>query len=95
MVVGMMELHLALYDNDSLKAKRSVVKRVIHRTRNRFNVSAAEVEGQDALDRAIIAVATVGSDVRYIDGLLSRVEQYVEQLALADLLDAPRVIEHY
>ena len=33
MVVGMMELELALYDNSSLKAKRSVVRRVIHRAK--------------------------------------------------------------
>ena len=44
MVIGVMELELALYDNESLKAKRSAVKRIIHRTQNKFNVAMAEVE---------------------------------------------------
>ena len=88
-----MELHLALYDNDSLKSKRSVVKRVIHRVRNKFNVAAAEVEDQDLSDRAVIGVVSVGSDRRYIEGQLAKLEDFVEGLGLADLLDAPRTLE--
>lgn len=95
MVVGVMEMHLALYDNESLKAKRSVVKRVIHRARNRFNVSAAEVEDQDSTDRATIGFVSVGSDARYVEGQLDKIIGFVERLALADVLEAPKTIEHY
>lgn len=95
MVVGVMELHLALYDNESLKQKRSVVKRVIHRCRNTFNVAAAEVADNDLTDRAVIGIVAVGSDRRYIEGMLDKLENFVERLALADLLEAPKVFEHY
>jgi uncharacterized protein YlxP (DUF503 family) len=93
MVVGIMELNLAIVDNGSLKDKRSVVKRIIHRTRNTFNVSVAEVEDQDLTDRATIGVAAVGSDARYIQGLLDKVEGFVDRLGLAELLDAPKSVE--
>ena len=95
MVIGIMELQLALVDNGSLKEKRSVVKRVIHRCRNTFNVSAAEVEDQDLTDRATIGIVAVGNDRRYIQGTLEKVEDFVERLALADLLDAPKTVETY
>ena len=95
MVVGVMELTLALYDNDSLKDKRSVVKRVIHRTRATFNVAMAEVEDLDFTDRAVIGVVAVGNDSRYVQGLLEKVEHFVERLALADVLDAPKTVETY
>ena len=95
MIVGVMELHLALYDNESLKAKRSVVKRLVHRTRNTFNVSMAEVEDQDMTDRATLGVVAAGSDARYLDGLLTKVQDFVERQALADVLEAPRSIEHF
>lgn len=95
MVVGVMELHLALYDNESLKAKRSVVKRVINRTRNTFNISAAEVDDQDMTDHAIIGIVAVGSDRRYVDGLLTKVEGFIERMALADVVEAPRILENY
>lgn len=95
MVVGVMELTLALYDNASLKDKRSVVKRVIHRTRNTFNVAAAEIEDLDLTDRAVIGFVAVGNDKRYIEGLLDKVEDFIVRLALADVLDAPKHVEHY
>jgi uncharacterized protein len=95
MVVGVMELHLALYDNASLKDKRSVVKRVIHRTRNTFNVSAAEVEDMDLTDRAVIGVVACGNDRRYIEGLLAKVEGFVERLELAEILEAPKTLETF
>jgi hypothetical protein len=95
MVVGVMELHLALYDNSSLKAKRSVVKRVIHRTRNTFNVAVAEIEDQDMTDRAVLGCVAVGSSKAYIEGMLEKVQSFVERMALADVLDAPRTIEHF
>jgi uncharacterized protein len=95
MVVGVMELSLALYDNASLKDKRSVVKRVIHRCRNTFNVSAAEVEDQDFTDRATVGIVACGSDARYIEGLLAKVEAFVERLEICEVLEAPKIIEHY
>ncbi len=95
MVIGIMELQLALFDNDSLKAKRSVVKRVLHRCRHTFNVSAAEVEDQDLTDRATLAVVAVGNDRRFIASTLDKVEDFVIRLGIAELLDAPKIIETY
>ena len=83
-----MELELALYDNESLKSKRSVVKRVIHRCRNKFNVAAAEVADHDLTDRAIIGVVTVGNDGRVLRSKLDKLESFVEGLALADVIRA-------
>jgi uncharacterized protein YlxP (DUF503 family) len=95
MVVGVMELTLALYDNESLKDKRSVVKRVIHRTKGTFNVAMAEVEDMDASDRAVVGVVAVGNDSRYVQGLLEKVEHFIERLHLCDVLDAPKSVETY
>jgi hypothetical protein len=90
-----MELHFALVDNDSLKDKRSVVRRVSARCRNTFNVSVAEVDDQDFGDRATLGVVAVGSSRTYVAGLLDKVEGFVERLALAELLDAPKMVEVY
>jgi uncharacterized protein YlxP (DUF503 family) len=52
---------------NSLKQKRSVVKSLIGRLKARFNVSVAEVDHQDNKTRAVIAVAMVSNDTRFID----------------------------
>lgn len=95
MVVGVMELSLALYDNESLKDKRSVVKRVIGRVRSTFNVSAAEVDDMDFSDRATIGIVAVGNDRRYIMGMLDKIEGFVDRMAIADILDAAKTLENY
>jgi len=95
MVIGIMELHLALIDNESLKDKRSVVKRVIHRCRHTFNVAVAEVEDQDLGDRATIGIVAVGNDKRFIQSVLDKVENFVERLELAELLDTTKTVETY
>ena len=95
MVVGVMELHLVLYEGASLKDKRSVVKRIVHRCRNNFNIAAAEVDDQDRKDRATLGITAVGSDAVYVEGLLARVENFVDRLGLAELLEAPKTIETY
>ena len=95
MVVGIMELHLVLYDNESLKTKRSVVKRVISRVQNKFNVAVAETEEQDALDRAILGCVVVGNDRRFLRSKLDKLENFVVGLGLADVTDAPKIIECY
>ncbi len=95
MVVGVMELSLALYDNESLKDKRSVVKRVINRVRQTFNVSAAEVDDLDFSDRATIGIVAVGNDRRYIMGMLDKIEGFVDRMAIADILDAAKTLENY
>lgn len=95
MFVGIMELHLVLFDDASIKDKRSVVKRVAHRCRNTFNVSVAETDDQDCLDRATLAVVAVSSSHAYVQGMLEKIEDFVERLAIAEVLDAPKLVEHY
>lgn len=95
MVVGVMELSLALYDNESLKDKRSVVKRVINRVRGTFNVSAAEVDDMDFTDRATIGIVAVGNDRRYIQGMLDKIEGFVDRMAIADILGAEKTLENF
>ena len=86
MVVGIIKLELWIPGSTSLKAKRSVVKKVIERTRSRFNVTVAEVDKQDVYSRAVIGCAMVGSDQRYVNGALDKILDFVEGIAVADIL---------
>ena len=65
MVVGVCQISLSLPGVTSLKAKRSIVRKVLDRTANRFNVSAAEVGHQDAHRQAVLGFAVVSGDRRH------------------------------
>jgi uncharacterized protein YlxP (DUF503 family) len=51
----------------SLKQKRSIIKSVIGRLKSRFNISIAEVDHNDRKTSAVIAIAIVSNEARYID----------------------------
>ena len=73
---------------NSRKDKRGVVKSVIARLQNQFNVSVAEVGQLDSLRSATIAVVTVSNDRDYAHGLMTRVALWVERNRLdCDLVD--------
>ncbi len=86
MVVGTVKLELHIAQNRSLKGKRGVVKKVIERTRSRFNVTMAEVDKQDVHSRAVLGFAVVGSDNRYVNGAVDKILDFIEGLAVAEVL---------
>lgn len=88
MIVGAALVELHVHGSHSLKEKRGVVRSVLQRIRNRFNVSAAEVGGQDTWQRALIGVVSVGSDARAIRTLLGRVVDFVESVGLAEVTNS-------
>jgi uncharacterized protein YlxP (DUF503 family) len=74
-VVGVLQLDLHLHGVHSLKEKRSVVRRLLARCRNRYPVSAAEVGHQDLWQRTLIGVALVSSSEAVIAPILERLEE--------------------
>lgn len=88
MVVGVCTVQLEIFGDGSLKGKRHVVKPILARVRNTFNVSAAEVDELDAPDRATLAFACVSNDTRYAHGLLEKVIDWIERNRFdANILD--------
>ena len=86
MVVGIIELEIRIPHNRSLKGKRSVVRKVIERTRSRFNVTMAEVGKQDIYTRSVIGCAMVGSDQRYVNGAIDKLLDFIEGLPVAEIV---------
>jgi uncharacterized protein len=87
MVVGICSIDLRLPGNDSLKGKRSVVRRIKERVKNTFNVSVAEVEHLDMLQRVGLGIAFVSNDVGHVHSTLSKVVNFIDHLYVAELLD--------
>ncbi len=86
--VGLLTIELYVPGIASLKEKRGVVKPLIARLRNDFNVSVAEIEDQDQLGHTVLGVACVSASPDYVHGLLTRVAESVGEWRLdAELVD--------
>ncbi len=77
MIVGALRVVLHLPETHSLKEKRHILKSIIARTHNQFNVSAAEIEDQDLWQRAVLGIAVVTNDTQHANEVLSTVVNYI------------------
>jgi uncharacterized protein YlxP (DUF503 family) len=79
MHIGVMHITLRLPENHSLKGKRQVVKSVVARLHNQFNVSAAEVDELDVWQIAGIGVCCVSNSAAHADQMLASVIEFIER----------------
>ena len=76
----------------SLKEKRMVVKSLIGKIRNRFNVSAAEVGDQELHQTILIGIACVTDSSAQADSVMEHVIRFMESNTEAEILDIIREI---
>ncbi|BCV22202.1 DUF503 domain-containing protein [Moorella sp. Hama-1] len=78
MVVGIGTANLRLAGARSLKDKRRVVKSILARLHNRFNIAAAEVGHHDSHQEAEIAIACISTAGSHADQILAAVQGFLE-----------------
>ncbi len=77
-VVGTLRMEFSIPGNDSLKGKRRILRSLMDRLRSKFGVAVAEVDHQDAWQKACVGVACVSNDAAVANEVLSRVLRWVE-----------------
>ena len=85
MIVGAALVELHVHGSRSLKAKRGVVRSIVSRVRSRFNVSVAEVGGQDTWQRAVLGLSVSGSERVRVRQTVDRVLAFIDSLHLAEI----------
>ena len=87
MHIGVCKIQLRISESRSLKAKRRVIKSLVNRLKNRFNVAVAEVEALDAHQFAVLAAVSVSNDAAHVNKIISHVITFVETNVDAELVD--------
>jgi uncharacterized protein YlxP (DUF503 family) len=77
MNIGVCKIRLRLPENSSLKGKRQVLKSIIARVVNKFNVSIAEVDDHDLWQIATLGICCVSNNKRHANEVLSKVVNYI------------------
>lgn len=78
MFIGAVRVSLELPDGGSLKAKRSVLRPILARLKDRFEVHAAEVELMDAHDESVIGIVACGNEAPAVNSRLSKALEWLE-----------------
>ncbi len=87
MAVVVVMLKMSLPDAHSLKEKRSAVKGLKERLRQKFNVSVAEMDLHDVWQSACLGVCVISPDKRFAEGVASKVADFVRMDRRLVLLD--------
>lgn len=79
MIIGACEITLHLPDSHSLKDKRQIVKSIIARVRNQFDVAVAEVDENDRWQVAVIGISCVSNSSQLAAELLEGIQRFIEE----------------
>lgn len=79
MHVATCQIKLGLEGVQSLKEKRRIIKSIISRLSNEFNIAIAEVDLNDVWQSAMIGVATVGNDTRVLHSVMENIISWIER----------------
>lgn len=88
MVVGCGIIRFRLHGCSSLKGKRKIIKSIIARVRNNFNVTIAEIGSNDVYQRAEIGFAFVGNDKAVVNSKIDKVINFADDIRLAEIVDS-------
>jgi uncharacterized protein len=77
-IIGLCTIKFHLPGTSSLKEKRSILKSMLARLHNTFNVSAAEVDQHDVWQSAVIAVASVSNSTSHANQIISNILNWIE-----------------
>jgi uncharacterized protein YlxP (DUF503 family) len=92
MPIGSATVELEIPASKSLKDKRRVVKSIIARLRQRYNLSVAEVDTLEDWHRATIVLVTVANDANRVHSQLEKAMDSLETWRL-DCIIAAYAIE--
>ena len=83
MVIGSLTVTIHVPESQSLKEKRQVVRSLVSRLRQTFNVAVAEVGDQDVWQLATLGIACVSGEARHADEMCQKVLRHLENEAEA------------
>ena len=79
----------------SLKEKRMIVKSIIGKLQNKFNVSIREVENQDLQQRISIGIVKLELNSKDSDQSKDKILNFIEENCEAEIIDIESEIINY
>jgi uncharacterized protein len=79
MFIAACRIELELPESSSLKDKRQVLRSIMARVRNKFNVAVAEVDYQEVWHDAALGIVCVSNNAGHARSMVESVASYVEE----------------
>ncbi|MCR2043140.1 DUF503 domain-containing protein [Anaerosalibacter massiliensis] len=87
MIIGSCTLKLIIYESNSLKDKRQILKSIIAKIQSRFNVSIAEIDLNDSWQTSLIGFACVTNNTSHANQIVSNVLKFIDRDSRVEIID--------
>lgn len=87
MIVGACTIRLMIYEANSLKDKRHVVKSIIGKINSRYNVSIAEIDLNEKWRSSVIGFACVSNDTVHVRQTIDSVIKFIDRNSEVEIID--------
>ena len=87
MIIGACSLKLNIFESNSLKEKRHIIKGIIGKLQSRFNISVAEVGLNDNWQSSIIGFACVTNDTQHANQIISNVIKFIDNDSRVEIVE--------
>lgn len=95
MKIVIMKVELRAKWVNSLKEKRMVVRSLIKKLQNTFNISVSEVDNQDIHKSIVIGIAGVCIDSKQSDSTIENIIDFIEANTDAEIIHIDNSIDVY
>jgi uncharacterized protein YlxP (DUF503 family) len=87
-IVGLCTVELFIPESQSLKDKRQVLLSLKDRLREKFNLSVAEVDGQDLWQRAVLGLVCVANEGRYVNQVCDQALNLIRSVPAVEIVQS-------
>ena len=92
MIVCSCEIEILIYEANSLKEKRQVLKSIIQRIKSKFNASVAEVGFNELWNRSSIGFAVVSNNKTMCEESMNKIISFVDYDERVEILNCYKEI---
>jgi uncharacterized protein YlxP (DUF503 family) len=95
MFVGVLRINLFLSEPQSLKDKRRIIKSLVERLKNKFNVAVAEIGDLDSWNHCELGLTCISNEAGHADSMMASAVNFVEDQGTVELTDVQTEIIPY
>ncbi len=85
MFVGVLKVALFLSEPQSLKDKRRIIKSLIERLKNKFNVSVAEIGQLDSWNHCELGLTCISNEAGHTDSMMASAINFIEDQGTVEI----------
>ncbi|NLX64453.1 MAG: DUF503 domain-containing protein [Clostridiaceae bacterium] len=95
MFIGVLNVGLYLSEPHSLKDKRRIVKSLIEKLKNKFNIAVAETGNLDSWNNCSLGIVCISNEAAHADSILANVLNFIECRGTVELTEVQTEIISY